>query len=241
MRTKLALLGLLALLGSSGAAAGPERRPPPGGYPPLPAAGASAQAFAPRGWTVETQAEGDLDGDGTADLAFILLAPDSAGAPSRYANPRIIGIGLGRPGGGYRLVASDRRFLPPKRAPNGGSEGWMLFGKGSLDAGGGRLRIVFEYTRGHRTFTFGWRQGGLRLVGFDTAAVDGGCVRELSANFLSSRARIGAAAIEADKPSVRWQRLPPRAGPSLEQIGPGEEFDPGGLLARFPLTCRGAG
>lgn len=242
MRTKAALL---ALFWSVPAAAGTAGRLPPGGWSALPAVAADAQGFVPHGWTIETQARGDLDGDGAPDLAFILLAPDIPGAPrasgpydgpTAYANPRMLGVALARPGGGYRLVVSNHSFLPRKWAPNGASQGWMLFGNGSLEAKAGRLRFLFEYTRGHRTFTFRWLQGALRLIGYDSAASEGGCVREISVNFLSRRARFAAARIDGNAERVQWKRLQ-HGAPTLERIGEGEEFDPERLLTRTPMPC----
>jgi len=52
----------------------------------LPPVAASAEAFAPRGWRVETQARGDLNADGAPDLAFVLTAED-APARSGLAEP----------------------------------------------------------------------------------------------------------------------------------------------------------
>ena len=195
---------------------------------------------------METEATGDLNGDGRPDLAFILLAPDFRGAPPRsspydsagsYANPRMFGIAFGQAGGGYRLALGNHRFLPPKWAPNGASQGWMLFGKGSLELRGGSLRVLFEYTRGNRIFTFRWRDGRLRLIGFDNAGVDGGCFHGLSVNFLSGRAKSSAGRIDRERDLVRWTRLKSRALLTVEQIGNGEDFDPDGLIARHPLTC----
>jgi|GEM_PF-351760 len=206
-----------------------------------------AAQFAPRGWAIETEARGDLNGDGAADLVFVALAPDRPGAPLRsspygedpssYANPRMLGIAWGLQNGGYRLAVADRRFLPPKWAPNGLSQGWMLFEPGSVEVSRGRLRVIFDYTRSHRTFTFRWQDGELRLTGYDSGGVGAGCATHSSVNFLTSRMRLTAGHIDRDETRVVWRRLPRRPLLSLEEIGEGEEFDGLGEITGPALEC----
>jgi len=213
-------------------------------YPPLPKTAASAAGFAPSGWMVETQARGDLNRDGLPDLAFVLLAREvsrAAGSTEAGKLPpgpaRILAIAFAQPRGGFELVLRDHRFLPRKRPPNGLSQGYMLFENGSLDASGGRLRTVFEYTRGHTTFAFRWQNGAFALIGYDSADVSGGCLTQLSIDFLSSRAKMTAGYIDSEKDQVRWRSLARRPLLTLDRIGNGEDFDPYGLLTAFPLTC----
>lgn len=242
MRNKAAFLG--AMLCAAGVAA----QSPPSRLPVLPPRAASAEGFVPRGWTLETEARGDLDGDGASDLAFVLVAPDVPGArlrsnpydddPSSYANPRMLGIAFARPQGGFRLALSNHGFLPPKWAPNGLSQGWMLFEPGSVELGRRRLRVTFQYTRSHTTFTFRWQGGALRLTGFDTGGVEAGCVHSLSVNFLTGRAKLIAQNIEDEDGPVHWRNLGRRPLLSIGRIGNGEEFDPAGLVTGFPLRCR---
>ena len=215
--------------------------------PRLPERTSGAAGFAPRGWSVETEARGDLNGDGAADLVFVALAPDRPGAPLRsnpydedpssYANPRMLAIAFARPEGGFRLAVTDRRFLPPKWAPNGLSQGWMLFEDGSVEITRGRLRIIFQYTRGHRTFAFRWQDGALRLIGHDVAGVEGGCLHALSVNFLTGRAKMTAGWVDRDEERIRWRAIGRRPLPSLAAIGDGEQFDPHELWMRFGMTC----
>jgi len=221
----------IALLGSGATLPAAES-------PVLPSTGRSAADFAPAGWRVETQASGELNGDGVADLAIVLLGPGdvdpdrpprTGSAAPINPNPRILAVAFGRRVGGYEVALRNGEFLPRQTPPNGLSVGYMLFGEGSLDARGGRLRVIFEYTRGHRTFSFRWRDRAFRLIGYDSAGVEAGCLHHLSINFLTRRARLMAAYIDRDEELVRWRRLPSRPLPTLQQIGDGEEFDPFGL------------
>ncbi|HEX8580190.1 MAG TPA: hypothetical protein VF655_11440 [Allosphingosinicella sp.] len=199
--------------------------------PALSSFASNAAGFAPRGWTVEREARGDLNRDGLPDFAFVLIAakPDP--------NPRMLGVALGKAGGGYTLAALNSAFLPAKRRPNGLSEGWMLFEEDSIAIAKNQLHIRFEYTRGHRSFTFGWRAGTLQLTGFDSVAVGGGCLDQLSINFLTRRAKMSAGWIDAPDPKPVWRTLPPRPLLSLQALGDGEELDPYGLITSFPLRC----
>lgn len=215
-------------------------------YPDVPNAGKSAAAFAPVGWRVETQVSGDLNGDGAADLAFVLLGPGDVdpGRPPREGsavprepNPRMLAVAFARPAGGYEVALLNREFLPSRTPPNGLSQGFMLFEDGSLEVRGGGLQVNFEYTRGHRSYTFRWQDRAFRLIGYDSAGVEAECLHQLSINFVSRRARLMAVDFEQGEEQVRWKSLSPRPLPTVQQIGNGEEFDPYGLESGFPLRC----
>lgn len=231
-------LSALLLLGASTPAAAQP-------LPRLPASGRTAEVFVPRGWHLETRAEGDLDGDGAGDLALILLGGPNV--PHRVLReeetglltgpPRILAIALARPGGGYRLTLQDGAFLPPRRPPNGLSAGSMLFEDGSLSIERGRLRVIFQYTRSSLTFTFRRESGAFRLIGFDSAGVRHACFQSLSVNFLTRRAKMTAGYIDREDEQVRWRRVPARPPLALGAIGEGELFDPHGLLTGPLLSC----
>ena len=207
-------------------------------YPALPRTAATAELFAPPGWEVETQARGDLNSDGASDLAFVLTADDARqmGGREPEPNPRILGVAFFRPSGGYALALQNNAFLPRKRRPNGLSDGYMLFEDGSLVASRERLRITFEYTRGHRTFTFGWRQRALRLIGYDAGDATGGCAQVVSINFLTRRARMSAGWVDREDERESWRRIATRPLLTLDRIGDGEELA-AHKFDRFPPSC----
>jgi len=238
--------GFVAIALSALCAKSPAADRLPASHPQVPKTGESAAAFAPAGWEVETETRGDLNGDGASDLAFVLVGPGDVDprrpprigdAAPREPNPRMLAVAFARRGGGYEIALLNRQFLPRRTPPNGASAGYMLFEEGSLDARGGRLRIIFEYTRGHRTYTFRWQDRAFGLIGYDSAGVEAGCLHHLSLNFLSRRAKLTAGYIDQDESLVRWRTLAPRPLMTADRIGDGEEFDPYGLESGFPLRC----
>ncbi|HEY0027300.1 MAG TPA: hypothetical protein VGC35_05475 [Allosphingosinicella sp.] len=235
------LTAFFLLLAAPLAAAAQGGELPPVDFPSLPDIAANASAFAPRGWAVETQVRGNLNGDSLPDLALVLTRGDTAprqGQREANPNPRMLVVAWGRATGGYALAIRNTAFLPRKRPPNGLSSDWVTFEDGSLEVDHGRLRVTIEYLRGHRSFSFGWRQGALRLIGFDTVGVSGaGCMDELSINFLTRRAKMSAGWIDRDEPRPVWRALRPRPLLALKDLGDGEELDPYDLTMHFPLRC----
>jgi hypothetical protein len=224
---------------------------PPVRYPALPAAAASAEGFAPRGWRVEAQASGDLSGDGRADLAIVLrmndpanvLANDGLGDNPFDTNPRILAVALGVPGGGYRLAAQDHRLIARRDYPTQSDP----FGDAELAIAGGSLNLTVRlflnaggWDAGSSSFRFRWRDNALRLIGYDYLSVqrNSGCMTRLSINYLTGRVKRSAGRTDLDRETVRWSRLPVRALLPIDRIGDGLAFD-SGSGDNFPPCPRG--
>lgn len=222
------------------------------GYPVLPARGAGADAFAPPGWRVERQAQGDLNGDGEADLAFVLrmrdpanvVRHDSLGINPLDTNPRILGVALGVSPGNYRLVVQDRVLIPRHEYPNlsdpfGEEDSRFEIERGALHLSLYRFANAGGWDMGTTGFTFRWQQGALRLIGYDFTNVrrNSGCATSLSVNYPTRRARLSAGTIDSDAEQVRWRRLSAQPLRAIETIGDGLAFDPEGLVSGFPLDC----
>jgi hypothetical protein len=101
---QLVLFLLMAVLGH--AAQAQEAAFAPG---LLPRDGRSLDDFTPRGWTAEDKADGDLNADGIADIAAILI-PSSVGADAEEG-PRILLALLGGADGTFRLAGSNDELL----------------------------------------------------------------------------------------------------------------------------------
>ena len=218
-------------------------------YPVLPAEAAAAEGFVPSGWRIDDRAEGDLDRDGSADLALVLRQQDPANviADERLAsgpfdsNPRILAVALATPGGGYRLVAQNHTLIPRHTQPTledpFDPEGEALeIERGALKLSLIRFANAGGWDAGGTSFTFRWRDGALRLIGFDWDNVrrNTGEMVEVSINLLTRRMRTATGSIESDEERVRWSRIPAGSLPTLDEIGDGLDYDPYGLLERLP-------
>ncbi|HEX8354389.1 MAG TPA: hypothetical protein VF611_15905 [Pyrinomonadaceae bacterium] len=110
-------LSVIILLSASGAAAAGQdeaRRPLDPGL--VPAEGASARDFVPRGWKLEgseAEVRGDLDRDGAADSVLRLVEDLPAEGADGVLNSRqrALVILLARPGGGFRRAAVAAKLL----------------------------------------------------------------------------------------------------------------------------------
>ncbi len=239
------LLALLALPASGAAAQ--DFVIPPVSYPPLPAAAATAQGFVPKGWRVETQAAGDLDGDSRADLALVLRAENPANVigetmcAERFdTNPRILALLLAKPEGGYRLAVENHALIPRRENPCEvdpfSDSGQIAIERGTLRIDLERMMSAGGWDAGSATFKWRWRDNSLRLIGFDYSNVkrNTGALTLISVNYLTGRAKISTGNIGTDREKVRWRTLRNKRAPTLGEIGDGLMFDPEGLVSNLP-------
>lgn len=222
-------------------------------YPALPARGANAEGFVPSGWRLDQQAAGDLDGDGRADIAFVVRMNDSAnivrhdilGEDPLDTNPRMLGIAFAAPGGGYRLALQDRTLIPRREIPTQADmldpeDRGLEIARGALKLRLTRFMSAGGWSAGSTSFTFRWQAGAFRLIGYDFVNVqrNTGCMVAFSLNYLTRRARLEAAYVDSEGAGeVRWRRLPARALRTIGDIGNGLEFDPEGMITGYPIDC----
>jgi len=198
-------------------------------YPTLPAAGANAAAFASARWRVESEASGES--------ANVLTREGLRNSPLD-TNPRLLVVALGRPGGGAWLVVQNRDLIPRRIEPTQEDPfNAIAIERGAVQIGLARMMNAGGWDSSTTPFTFRWREDALRLIGFDylNAHRGSGQFSALSVNFLTRRLSITTGNVSSDDESVRWSRLPARVSPpTIEEIGDGLEFDPGGMIERLP-------
>jgi hypothetical protein len=209
-------------------------------YPKLPPAGPAPASFVPKGWAVEKKIEGDLNGDGLADLVLLLherdpkkLVRDRFGDPLD-TNPRILAVALRHRQGGYRLVLQNHTLI--SRLVDHEVMDVMDNGMVEIRRGVLRIRVSFfaavgTWTMSNSTFSFAWRDGRLALIGWDEFSIsrNSGESSEASANFVTRRAKLTTQEDEDSPERTRWIRLPHRPLLTMDQIGDGLEFKAAGL------------
>lgn len=233
-----ALLTGCALLALSPAAAQNEELGEPAVYPAIAAVAASAAGFAPKGWTVETSAQGDLNGDRQPDLAFVLHGTDPAkivrheglGENPLDTNPRMLVVALRDPSG-YRRVLADTALIPRRQIPTFDDPlGEMAIRKGTLRVRLGSWASAGSWEVSSRAYTFRMEDGAFRLIGLDMGEMkrNTGETKDTSINFLTGRVKNATGSIEHDAQKVSWSTLAGRRVVRLADVGDGLDFDPFG-------------
>lgn len=249
--SRLPALAVLLLYPAAASAQGPVI--PEVRYPALPAQAAAATGFVPPGWRLDQQAAGDLNGDGRADIAFVVRMNDAAnivrhnilGEDPFNTNPRMLGIAFATPDGGYRLALQDRTLIPRREIP---AQADMLdpddrgleIARGTLKLKLTRFMSAGSWSAGSTSFTFRWQAGAFRLIGFDFVNVqrNTGCMVTFSLNYLTRRARLEASYVDSEAAGeVRWRRLSDHPLRTIGDIGNGLEFDPEGMVTGYPIDC----
>ena len=215
---------------------------PPAVYPALPGRFRDAAAVTAKGWRIERRLEGDLNGDGRADLALILREQNPAnivrsetyGGEVLDTNPRRLIVGFAD-GDGYRLAAENHTFIPRHVEPNIEDP---LQEAALPEIRDGVLVISLNFFASAGSWTmfssaarFRWQDGALRLIGHDLARVqrNSGEMLDRSVNFLTRRVRTVESAIDAEsEPAPVWTRLPAAPLLTIDQVGDGLAFDPTG-------------
>lgn len=240
MRTKAAIVMLL--LCGAGAAASQPVELPPVHYPDVQRTASGAAGFVPTGWTIIARRQGDLNGDGAADLVLLLRMADPANILSITSgdqrvpfdtNPHWLLVAFAERGG-YRLVSQNRDFFPRPQVPFTGD---VPPNEDTIRLERGSLVVFFEYLRGWARYRFRWQGGVMRLTGYDDSGVAGGCVLTTSINYLTGRARLGAGLISSNRGRTAWRRVQGPTPPDLDQIDLAEFF-PDESITGPPLMCQ---
>jgi hypothetical protein len=138
----------------------------------LPATAAAPAAFIPRGWELEDQIKGDLNGDGIADLVLqeIAVVPKTEKDPDLFDRSRMLVVLL-KQKNGYKCIGMSKNCLLSTQS--GGVKGAMItikISKGILvieNAGGSR-----ELSTDTLRFRYDPKMDKLMLIGIDRNVVD---------------------------------------------------------------------
>lgn len=213
---------------------------PPATVPDIPEAASTPQAFVPEGWKLEQQARGDINNDKIDDLALVIHSedpklivgnPEGLGRDSFDSNPRSIIVALGRKGGGYSLLGANHLLIP--RVDNAVIDDPFDSEPMSIDKGALKISIRFwtsagSWSMSNTTFTFGYRNNDLWLIGYDKDHIHRGSGEETitSVNLLTGKMSVGVGSIEHDKVKTQWVRLGRKPLIRFEDMGDGWDYDP---------------
>jgi hypothetical protein len=236
----LAVVSFLAGLGVSNALA-QEGEAPPVSFPTLAATGADAKAFVPEGWKLESEIKGDLDKDGTDDLALVLRMADPANVIKPYegsnttldTNPRMLAVALAGKDGRYRLAFENHTLIP--RNLNSSQED-PLSEMGGVTVENGTLKVALYlfmsaggWDMGNTRFTFRIEKEKLRLIGYDSSNVNrgSGIIEEVSINLLTGKVILTTGSISEDEGKSTVKKLKANLVVTIDGLGEwGEGFTP---------------
>ena len=214
---------------------------PAASYPKLLTHAASAEAFVPAGWKLESKRSGDLNGDGRDDIVLVLRGDNPShvvdargqGGPQRYdANPRMLVVAFAGASGGYDLAFENHTLIARTTEP--GTQDPL--DPDGIQAGGVEiksrtLQVTLGYfggNMGHVTYTFRFRNGGFAMIGYDSVDVDrfAGTIRQVSVNYSTRRMKRSTGKISDDVDKTTWTKLPAKPLLTLDQVGDGLQFQP---------------
>ena len=239
MRPWLAFVVCALLASSLVHAQDDELKIPKAPIPHLRARAHSAAEFAPAGWQVQTQAAGDLNGDGRPDLAFVLQQQNKSlvvsnkgfGVEELNTNPRILAVAFATADGAYALAAQNCELIPRWTEPR--MEDWFDEG-GSLTVQRGAFSVQLHYFSnagswhtGTTTLTFRYQHGRFELIGYEDEDMNRSDLEETSTSVnYSTRLEVTTKAGKTGPVITHKKGIGQKPLLSLDQVGSGLDFLP---------------
>lgn len=201
-------------------------------------------SFIPHNWKLLEKAQGDLNGDGQADLALIIeeanpeniVKNDSLGSPELNLNPRRLLVLLKKPQA-YQLAASND-FLPAEGDAESPCLADPLAEGEALAIKNGLLKIGLHYWLScgswyvsNHLYTFRYQDQSFKLIGYDSNDFHraSGDITERSINFLTGKVKSTSGKnefAESQQPvKTQWAKLKNKYLLKLEQVKFNEHYE----------------
>ena len=205
---------------------------------------AGYQAFIPHNWKLLEKVQGDLNGDGQADLALIIeetspeniVKNDSLGSPELNLNPRKLLVLFKNPQA-YQLAASND-FLPSEGDAESPCLADPLAEGEALAIKNGLLKIGLHYWLScgswyvtNHLYTFRYQDQSFKLIGYDSNDFHraSGDITERSINFLTGKVKSTSGKnefAESRQPvKTEWTKLKNKYSLNLEQVKFNEHYE----------------
>lgn len=239
--TTIRAVGVAVLLNAGTAWAQLVGDLPPVTYPAIPQAAASLQYLIPKGWKLIARKTGDLNGDRKADAALLLrmtskanVLPIEDSKESFDTNPYMIVVAFSGGEGIYRTAASNHSLIPRPEIPYTGD---TPPDADTLKIEKRSLVVHFEYLRGWESYRFRWNERDFALTGYDSGGNSGGCIEQLSINYISGKALWENTPMSKNKGRPVARKVKGGSLPTLSTID-SSSFTPPETVAGDEPPCR---
>lgn len=229
---------LASLLLVTAARAGSDEMVPPVVFPAIPAHAQTKADLVPKGWAIETESRGDLNGDGAPDLMLVLNMTDPGnvlknsglGSQELDTNPRMLVVAFAETATKrYSVALADHTLIPRHTNPfmDDPLEGAAIV-KGTV-----RVSLTFWMSAGswytsQTKLTFRYQDGCFKLIGYDSTETkrNTGEMSTVSINYLAKKIKTTKGNVEDDPGKVSWKALRSPRLLCLDAVGDGLDFKP---------------
>ena len=222
----------------SAARAGSEEMAPPVVFPAIPSQARTQADLVPKGWAVEMESRGDLNGDGVPDLMLVLhmtnpgnvVKNDGLGSSELDTNPRMLVAAFADKGTTrYSLALANHTLIPRHTNPlmDDPLEDVAIV-KGTVQVSLGFWMSAGSWYTSQTRLTFRYQDGCFKLIGYDSTETkrNSGETSTVSLNYLTKKAKVTKGNIENDRGKVSWKTIRTPSLLCLDAVGDGLEFNP---------------
>jgi len=211
---------------------------PPVAFPAIPAQAPTKEGFVPKGWMVEKEGRGDLNGDGVPDLMLVLhmndpknvIENDGLGPDQLDTNPRMLVVVFAdKAASKYSSALADHTLIPRHTIPvmDDPLENVAIV-KGTLQVSLTSFMSAGSWYTSKTKFTFRYQGGCFKLIGYDSmeAKRNTGEMSTVSINYLTRKMKTAKGNLGNDQAEVSWKTVRSPKLLCLDAVGDGLDFSP---------------